>query len=308
MDVALARPIDRLPASAGSDRVEPKLDGWRGVLAGGPVPRLYSRHGTDLSRAFSDVVQAAAELPPCVLDGEVIAVLDTGALSFARLQTRSGKGPRPGADFTVQFAAFDVLADDTDLRPLPYLERRRHLLDLLESAPATIWPVPMTDDLDQAKAWFGSLGGGVEGCVLKPARSRYIAGYSSGWRKFRVTTTVEAVVVGIVPGSSPARQAAVLAQPDARGRLRPVGISLPLDQAQRSELASLLHPTGSDLTELPGTLGGLPGSAPVAFLPVEPEVVVEIETDERAEFARYRHRPKVKRVRADLRPEHLART
>ncbi|MEV7190098.1 hypothetical protein [Kitasatospora sp. NPDC093102] len=54
-------------------------------------------------------------------------------------------------------------------------------------------------------------------------------------------------------------------------------------------------------------MGGLPGSPPVAFPTVKPEVVVEIETDERAEFARYRHRPKVKRVRGDLSPERLVR-
>ncbi|MFG3229726.1 hypothetical protein ACGF07_33770 [Kitasatospora sp. NPDC048194] len=52
-------------------------------------------------------------------------------------------------------------------------------------------------------------------------------------------------------------------------------------------------------------MGGLPGSPPVAYLPAKPEVVVEIETDERAEFSRYRHRPKIKRVRGDLSPEHL---
>ncbi|MEU9048700.1 hypothetical protein AB0D63_45070 [Kitasatospora sp. NPDC048343] len=52
-------------------------------------------------------------------------------------------------------------------------------------------------------------------------------------------------------------------------------------------------------------MGGLSGSPPAAFLPVMPEVVVEIETDERAEFARYRHRPKVRRVRADLAPKDI---
>ncbi|MEU9048699.1 MULTISPECIES: hypothetical protein [unclassified Kitasatospora] len=75
--------------------------------------------------------------------------------------------------------------------------------------------------------------------------TRYTAGYTSGWRKFRVTTTVEAVVVGIIPGASPARQAAVLTQPDAHGRLRPVGASLPLGKAQRSEFAPLLHPAAT---------------------------------------------------------------
>ncbi|WP_158835688.1 hypothetical protein [Streptomyces sp. NRRL S-350] len=38
-------------------------------------------------------------------------------------------------------------------------------------------------------------------------------GSLSGWRKFRVTVTVEAAAVGIVPSASPARQAASLASP-----------------------------------------------------------------------------------------------
>ncbi|MFI6359119.1 hypothetical protein ACIBJF_42505 [Streptomyces sp. NPDC050743] len=40
------------------------------------------------------------------------------------------------------------------------------------------------------------------------------------------------------------------------------------------------------------------------FLPVIPEVVLEIESDQaRLEFGRYRHRPRVRRVRGDLTPE-----
>ncbi|MDI5907015.1 hypothetical protein [Streptomyces sp. 12257] len=53
-------------------------------------------------------------------------------------------------------------------------------------------------------------------------------------------------------------------------------------------------------------MGGLSGAEPVRFRPVEPEVVVEIEADQpRLEFGRYRHRPRVRRVRGDLTPEML---
>ncbi|MEU8957991.1 hypothetical protein AB0C93_27225 [Streptomyces sp. NPDC048518] len=77
-------------------------------------------------------------------------------------------------------------------------------------------------------------------------------------------------------------------------------MSLPLTQAVRRELASLLRPTGEDLA--PGTLGGVSGAAPLSYLPVFASVVVKIEADQERpeEFGRFRHRPRVLRVRGDL--------
>ncbi|MEY9944248.1 ATP-dependent DNA ligase [Kitasatospora sp. GAS1066B] len=301
IEVALARPITRLPASAEGLSAQAKVDGWRAILLTGPEPRVFSRHGKDLTKAFADIAEAARFLPPSVLDGELVAVLPTGELSFGLLQTRSGKGPKAGAGFAAQFAAFDALsAGDTDLRDRPHLERHARLLGLLEGAPPGVQPLPITGDLDEARRWFGALGGGVEGCVLKPTGSRYRPGYASNWLKFRVHHSVDAVVVGITPGSTPAGQAAVLAQPNTRGQLRPVGVSLPLGQTMRAELAPLLRPVGGELVELPGTLGGLPGAPQVSYLPVHPDVVVEIEVDQKLEFGRYRHRPRVLRMRGDL--------
>ncbi|GAA2836683.1 hypothetical protein [Kitasatospora aburaviensis] len=306
--VALARPIEQLPDSAGLDLVQGKVDGWRALVRTGPEARVWSRHGTDLTRAFSDVASAAALLPPAVLDGELIAVTPDGNLSFALLQTRSGKGPRPGAGFAVQVAAFDLLAlDDVDTRPLPYEERNRRLVKLLAAGPPQIRPLPVTDDLAEARTWVGRLNGGVEGLLLKPAASRYVGGgYGSGWRKWRERHPVDAVVVGIVPAANPRQQAAVLAQPDARGRLRAVGVSLPLSDVLRAELAPLLRPIGDDLAELPGVVGGLPGSPAVRYLPVEPTIVVEMLVDQaRPEFGRYRHRSRVVRRRPDLTPDQI---
>ncbi|WP_158712102.1 hypothetical protein [Streptomyces rimosus] len=55
---------------------------------------------------------------------------------------------------------------------------------------------------------------------------------------------------------------------------------------------------------------GLPGAPPVVYLPVWPEVVVEVEADQAspAEFGRFRHRPRVVRVRVDLAVDELPET
>ncbi|MGW1170581.1 ATP-dependent DNA ligase [Streptomyces sp. NPDC002550] len=302
--LALARPVDALPELPGWT-LEPKWDGWRCQIHTA-TRRVWSRHGTDLSRQFSDVVDAATGLPDTVLDGELVAVLDDGSgVAFDRLQSRAGRrGPRPGADFTVHVALFDVLAvGDTDWRPRSYAERRTELLRLLEDGPATLRPVPTTEDRGQALEWVGALAG-VEGLVGKRTDAPYAAGLASGWVKWRERHTTEAVVIGVT-GRSPAAQALVLGRP-AGGRMRAVGVSLPLAQPVRLAVAPLLHASGEEMRELPGTVGGLPGADPVRFLPVKPEVVVEIEVDQpRLEFGRYRHRPRVRRVRGDLRSEML---
>ncbi|MEF3117638.1 hypothetical protein [Streptomyces chrestomyceticus] len=79
-------------------------DGWRCSVHTGSG-RIWSRHGKLLTRAFSDVAEVARELPDCVLDGELLAVTDAGEISFGRLQTRAGRGPKRGADFTVHVGA-----------------------------------------------------------------------------------------------------------------------------------------------------------------------------------------------------------
>ncbi|RKE02886.1 hypothetical protein [Streptomyces sp. TLI_171] len=307
IEVALAAPIEALPEQLHGEIAQAKWDGWRAIVRTGPSARIWSRHGTDLTRPFADVAAEAEKLPVGVLDGELLAVTATGEVLFSRLQTRAGKGPRSGADFTVQFAAFDALAaGEQDLRREPLTSRLGRLAELLDGGPRAIWPLPSTTDLDEATGWVGAVGGAVEGLVLKPKESPYLSRYGSRWRKWRERHPVDAVVVGITV-SDANRQAAVLAQPDPAGRLRTVGVSLPLTPAQRAELAPLLRPAGDGrVAELPGTVGGLPGAPPVAYLPVEPDVVVEILVDQaRPEFGRYRHRPRLVRVRADLQPAHL---
>ncbi|MGW0720201.1 ATP-dependent DNA ligase [Streptomyces sp. NPDC002778] len=262
----------------------------------------YTAHRTDPS----DVADAAAGLPDAVLDGELVAVLTDGSsVAFDRLQSRADRrGPRRDADFTVHVALFDVLAvGDTDWRPRPYAERRTELLRLLEDGPVTLRAVPSTADREQAHRWIGALAG-VEGLVGKWTDAPYAAGLASGWVKWRERHTTEAVIIGVT-GTTPATQALVLGRPTG-GHMRAVGVSLPLAQQVRLAVAPLLRAAGEEMRKLPGTVGGLPGADPVHFRPVKPEVVVEIEVDQpRLEFGRYRHRPRVRRVRGDLTPGML---
>ncbi|MEU7093046.1 ATP-dependent DNA ligase [Kitasatospora aureofaciens] len=301
--LALASPVDQLPAEPGWEFTA-KVDGWRALIITGPKPRIYSRHGTDLTRAFADIAEAARALPEAALDCELLAVLPDGSLSFGRLQSRAGKGPRAGEGFTVQAAVFDCLADGpTDLRPALLPDRRRHMLAVLESGPIPIQALPATSDPEAAMSWVGGLGGGVEGVVGKRIAAPYRAGRTSGWIKVRETWTLDAVIIGVTAARNPAQQALVLAMPTIGGKLRPVAVSLPIAPALRTELARLLHPLAGSMVDLPGTVGGLPGSAPTPYLRVEPTTVVEIESHQGApEFGRLRHRPRVLRLRRDLAP------
>ncbi|TGA97451.1 hypothetical protein [Streptomyces sp. MZ04] len=302
LPLAVCRAVDD-PRDLEHHFVEPKVDGWRLQVHAG-AGRLWSRHNTDLTFAFSDLAALTRQLPDCVLDGELLAVLPDGTTSFARLQTRPARGPRRTDDFTVHLAAFDLLAvGATDWRPRPYQERRGKLLEMLADAPPALRPVPSITSIEIAQQWVGALGA-VEGLVGKPDRP-YGAGHAAGWLKWRRRHTSEAVVLGVT-GRAPATQAAVLGLP-RRGHFRTVGVSLPLARAVVGDLVSLLRPSGQQEQQLPGTVGGLPGSAPIPYLPVVPDVVVEIETDQERprEFGRFRHRPRVLRVRGDLRAEDL---
>jgi len=93
--LALARITDTLtPPGLRDFAAEPKFDGFRAVFAGS---RLWSRHGTDLTRYFPDLVPVlVAQLPADVcLDAEVVCWdVDKGRLDFAALGRRLTAGRR----------------------------------------------------------------------------------------------------------------------------------------------------------------------------------------------------------------------
>jgi ATP-dependent DNA ligase len=162
---------------------EPKWDGFRClVFRDGAEIELGSRGGKSLIRYFPELVVALAEaLPPrCVLDGEIVVVVD-GRLDFDRLSDRvhpAESRVRLLAERTpASYIAFDVLAlDDQDLTTRPFAERRAVLTGLLGTHDH-VRVTQATDDAALARSWFERFeGAGLDGVVAKPRQVGYRPG------------------------------------------------------------------------------------------------------------------------------------
>jgi bifunctional non-homologous end joining protein LigD len=115
--------VKELPEGPGWE-YELKLDGYRvlGRKSEG-CARLYSRDGNDFSQRFPQVTRALDTLPDeTLIDGEVVAVDESGRPSFSCLQN---------FDRAPMFYAFDlpILAGE-DLKQRPLDERRKALRKL----------------------------------------------------------------------------------------------------------------------------------------------------------------------------------
>ncbi|MEV6680664.1 ATP-dependent DNA ligase [Streptomyces erythrochromogenes] len=253
---------------------------------------LQTRSGRIVTRAFPDLVAAAAALPPgCVLDGEVL-VWTGQRTDFGAVTARAGSSPARAARLAEQlpasYAAFDILALDADLRSSPFRERRAAttLEQVLDGLGPPIQPVPMTTDRETALLWYETLPDaiGTEGLVVKPLNSLYPRREQRVWQKMRHTHTREAEVIGVV--GSLVRPAALVLR---SGRGAPV-LSGALTAAVRLELLKALaarsESGGTEFRQLGET----------RYLPVAPGLVVEVEEG----TTRHAVVPRIVRVRSEL--------
>src|SRR6516165_2894617 len=111
-----------------------KYDGFRGLfyLEQGRC-RFISRNGNVMSRfeVLGDQVAAVLDVDEAIIDGEVIAVDETGRPQFYELL----RVPR-----SASYVAFDILwLNGADLRSLPLAERRRRLEHSISSRATGSW-------------------------------------------------------------------------------------------------------------------------------------------------------------------------
>jgi len=119
--------VSRLPEGAPCIW-EIKLDGYRALAVKSPTGvTLFSRNRKSLNRQFPYIVEALADLPEgTVVDGEVVAIDDSGRPNFNLLQNFRAEASR------IQYHVFDLLCwKDRDLTRLPLIERRMLLKTLL---------------------------------------------------------------------------------------------------------------------------------------------------------------------------------
>jgi ATP-dependent DNA ligase len=142
---------------------------------------------------------------------------------------------------------------------------------------------------------------GIEGVVAKRLKQSYRSG-RTGWLKIRTRTTAEAIIGGVI-GSIEQPEALILGRQDASGRLRVAGCTARLSPEQQAAVRPLLataHQRHPWPPTIPSSRFGQLWSEPVAYTPVAPRVVVELEVDTAFEQERWRHAPRFLRVRADL--------
>jgi len=153
---------------------------------------LFSRNRKSLNRQFPYIVEALADLPEgTVVDGEVVAIDDSGRPNFNLLQNFRADASR------IQYYVFDlVFWKDRDLTRLPLIERRMLLKALLVVNDKRI---RITDYVEAAPADLLAAvrEQGLEGIIAKQKDSHYQPGKRSGaWIKLKLHQEQEMVIGG----------------------------------------------------------------------------------------------------------------
>ena len=109
---------------------EIKLDGYRMQLRiEDGEARLRTRKGLDWTDKFQAIADNTATLPPCIIDGEVVALDENGASDFASLQAAISEGRSQD----LIYFAFDLLNEGgKDLTQLSLVDRKERLKALLD--------------------------------------------------------------------------------------------------------------------------------------------------------------------------------
>jgi bifunctional non-homologous end joining protein LigD len=209
----LATLVDAVPTGNGWFH-EIKYDGYRAlVAAAGEQVVIYTRSGLDWTDKFAPLAReiAALDLPPCLIDGEIVAHGRHGNPDFSALQAvlKRGHGAQDAAT-ELHFFAFDLLeADGRSLTKLGNLERKERLEALLRDAAP---PVAVADHVIGAgeKLYAAMCGAGQEGIIAKRADASYAGRRSRNWVKVKCTRRQEFVIVGWKESSAKARPFASL--------------------------------------------------------------------------------------------------
>ena len=175
---------------------ELKLDGYRALAVkhNGQVT-LFSRNRKRFNGRFPALAEAFASLPDeTIIDGEIVAIDESGRPSFGRLQNFAANSD------AITFYAFDMpIWKGKDLRTQP-LDKRRTLLrtKAMPKLPA----IHFSDSFpaDAEKMISAVRAQGLEGIVAKQRNSLYEPGRRNGaWLKMRIGGGQEFVIGGYTP-------------------------------------------------------------------------------------------------------------
>lgn len=298
------------PVSGKEWLFEIKYDGVR-VLASrrAEVVELYGRSGQEITRRYPEVVGALRALPleSFLIDGEIVALDESGKPSFERLQARMGlANPREIARAVTAVPVtgifFDCLAlDGHDLRRLPLLARKECVRLLLPP----LGLVHYGDHVhEHGEAFFEAVSAErLEGIVAKKGNSLYVGGRSPDWIKIKCLRRQEFVIGGYTdPQGARAYFGALHIGIYDGPRLVYVSkVGTGLDEASLTSLWEALQPLGRPTS--PFAIGTPTGRG---HHWVEPRLVCEVRFTEWTKDGGIRH-PVFLGLRTDKRPEECRR-
>ena len=310
-----AKSVDAIPTGPGW-QYEPKWDGFRCLAFRRDNDiNLQSKSGQPLARYFPDIVIALSQLVAnkFVLDGELVVDVG-GRFSFDELQLRlhpaASRVQKLAAAHPATFIVFDLLETDAgkSLLKVPLSERRIALEKFatknLKSAKA-IKLSPATTSLAQAKKWFETAGGNLDGIIAKYLDFPYASGERTAMVKVKNIRTADCVVGGFRYASgSKLIGSLLLGLYDDADLLHHVGFTSAFKTTDKRALTKKFEA----LRKPPGFTGNAPGGPSRwstersgEWEPVDPKVVVEVTYDH---FTgdRFRHGTKIVRWRKDKAP------
>jgi bifunctional non-homologous end joining protein LigD len=206
--MALSFPVLPMKATTGSTGAVPegddwayeiKWDGYRTIVhIDGDRLRLQSSAGHDVTARWPEIAGLALSInaPSAVLDGELLVLDDAGRPDFGHLQ-QSGVG----SPYQTALYLFDVLQiGGTDTIGLPYLDRRRLLLNLVE--PGSNWAVPSHSVGGGAGLVAATVERELEGVIAKRVDSTYRPGTrTKEWRKIKNRLRATLAIGGYTTGT-----------------------------------------------------------------------------------------------------------
>lgn len=239
----LATLVDGVPSGNGWMH-EIKFDGYRALLAcAGDSVTVFTRSGKDWTDKFGPLVEAVAalDLPPCLIDGEIVAYGRDGNPDFSTLQQvlKRGHGAQ-GKDDRLAFHAFDLLSlDGEDLASLTNIERKERLEALLGDVDP---PLHVADHVIGAgeKLYRAMCEAGQEGIISKRVDAAYRSARTRNWVKVKCTRRQEFVVIGWKKSSAKGRPFAslLLAQNEGDELVYKGNVGTGFTQDTMDELAS----------------------------------------------------------------------
>ncbi len=162
---------------------------------------LLTRNGNEWTSKLPRIASAVAALPvkTAWFDGEVVALLPDGRVSFQTLQNAFDVR----SDSNLVYYVFDLLyLDGYDLRPAPLLERKRLLAAFFPTTePAAL--IRYSDHITgQGDVAFSeACRNGMEGLIAKRIDASYIAGRNRNWVKIKCGRRQEFVIGGFTEPS-----------------------------------------------------------------------------------------------------------